>query len=69
MVLFPGKAYDEIAVGDSFGSAMTVTETHLVLAAGLAELRGVCKNQKGEIVVEADGKILLMNRAGQPRRG
>ena len=35
MVLFPGKAYDEIKVGDSFGSAMTVTETHLVLAAGL----------------------------------
>ena len=35
MVLFPGKAYDEIEVGDSFGSAMTVTETHLVLAAGL----------------------------------
>ena len=35
MVLFPGKAYNEIKVGDSFGSAMTVTETHLVLAAGL----------------------------------
>jgi len=35
MVLFPGKAYDEIKVGDSFGSAMTVTETHLVLASGL----------------------------------
>ncbi len=145
-VLFPGKAYDEIAVGDSFGSAMTVTETHLVLAAGLfgdfnplhvnevhgkqsrfgtrilhgpftsalvsapvgmyfggtaiaylehrcqfkapvragdtlattwtiveklakpkhkggiAVLEGVCKNQDGEVVVEADGKILLKNR-------
>ena len=35
MVLFPGKAYDEIKVGDSFGTAMTVTETHLVLASGL----------------------------------
>ena len=35
MVLFPGKAFDEIQVGDNFGSAMTVTETHLVLAAGL----------------------------------
>jgi 3-hydroxybutyryl-CoA dehydratase len=34
MVLFPGKAYDEIKVGDSFDSAMTVTETHLVLASG-----------------------------------
>jgi acyl dehydratase len=146
MVLFPGKAYDEIAVGDSFGSAMTVTETHLVLAAGLfgdfnplhtnelhgkqsrfgsrilhgpftsalvsasvgmyfggtaiaylehtcrfkapvragdtltttwtivekqpkpkhkggiAVLSGLCKNQNGEVVVEADGKILVMSR-------
>lgn len=35
MVLFPGKTYDEIKVGDSFGTSLTVTETHLVLAAGL----------------------------------
>ena len=35
MILFPGKTYDEIQVGESFGSALTVTETHLVLAAGL----------------------------------
>ncbi len=35
MVLFPGKGYNEIKVGDSFGSALTVTETHLVLSAGL----------------------------------
>lgn len=152
MVLFPGKAYDEIEVGDSFGSAMTVTETHLVLAAGLfgdfnplhtneehgkrsrfgsrilhgpftsalvsasvgmyfggtavaylehscrfkapvragdtltttwtiaekrdkpkhrggiAVLRGTCRNQEGEVVVEADGKIPVMNRAEQPPR-
>ncbi len=146
MVLFPGKAYDEVKVGDSFDSAMTVTETHLVLAAGLfgdfnplhtnelhgrqsrfgsrilhgpftsalvsapvgmyfggtaiaylehtcrfkapvragdtltttwtivekhskprhkggiAVLSGVCRNQEGEVVVEADGKILVKNR-------
>ena len=146
MVLFPGKTYDEIKVGDSFGTSMTVTETHLVLAAGLfgdfnplhtnevhgrqsrfgsrilhgpftsalvsapvgmyfggtaiaylehtcrfkapvragdtlttpwtivekqnksrhkggiAVLSGVCRNQEGEVVVEADGKILVMNR-------
>jgi acyl dehydratase len=84
MVLFPGKAYDEIKVGDSFGSAMTVTETHLVLAAGLfgdfnplhtnemhakpkhrggiAVLSGVCRNQQDEVVVEADGKILVKSR-------
>ena len=146
MLLFPGKAFDEIEVGDTFGSALTVTETHLVLAAGLfgdfnplhvnevhgrrsrfgsrilhgpfssalvsapvgmyfggtaiaylehacrfkapvrpgdtltttwtiveklekpkhrggiAVLRGVCRNQNDEVVVEADGKILVMNR-------
>ena len=146
MVLFPGKAFNEIKVGERFGSAMTVTETHLVLAAGLfgdfnplhtneehgrksrfgsrilhgpftsalvsasvgmyfggtaiaylehtcrfkapvragdtltttwtivekqakpkhrggiAVLSGVCTNQEGEVVVEADGKILVMNR-------
>ena len=146
MVLFPGKAFNEIKVGERFGSAMTVTETHLVLAAGLfgdfnplhtneehgrksrfgsrilhgpftsalvsasvgmyfggtaiaylehtcrfkapvragdtltttwtivekqakpkhrggiAVLSGVCTNQESETVVEADGKILVMNR-------
>ncbi len=146
MVLFPGKTYDETKIGDSFGSAMTVTETHLVLAAGLfgdfnplhtnevhgkqssfgsrilhgsftsavaaapvgmyfggtgiaymehacrfkapvragdtltttwtivdkqdkprhkggiAVLSGVCRNQNGEVVVEANGKILVKSR-------
>jgi 3-hydroxybutyryl-CoA dehydratase len=33
--MFPGKHYDEVAVGESFGSSLTITETHLVLAAGL----------------------------------
>jgi acyl dehydratase len=33
--MFPGKHYDEVAVGEIFGSSLTVTETHLVLAAGL----------------------------------
>jgi len=149
MVLFPGKAYDEIKVGETFGSAMTVTETHLVLSAGLfgdfnplhtnelhgkksrfgsrilhgpftsalvsasvgmyfggtaiaylehtcrfkapvragdtltttwtivdklskprhkggiAVLSGVCRNQDGEVVVEADGKILVESRVKQ----
>lgn len=149
MILFPGKGYDEIAVGDSFGSAMTVTETHLVLAAGLfgdfnplhtnelhgrqsrfgsrilhgpftsalvsapvgmyfggtaiaylehtcrfkapvragdtltttwtivekqdkpkhgggiAVMSGSCKNQDGEVVAEADGKLLVRNRGAE----
>ena len=143
--MFPGKAYNEIKVGDTFSSSLTVTETHLVLAAGLfgdfnplhvnerhaadsrfggrilhgpftsalvsapvgmyfhstaiaylehscrflapvkpgdtltttwtitarldkpkhsggiAVLKGECRNQAGTLVVEADGKILVMN--------
>lgn len=146
MVLFPGRGYDETKVGETFGCSLTVTETHLVLAAGLfgdfnplhtnevhgkqsrfgsrilhgpftsalvsapvgmyfggtaiaylehtcrfkapvragdtltttwtivdrldkpkhqggiAVMSGVCKNQLGEIVVEAAGKILVKNR-------
>ena len=34
-MVFHGKWYDEVAIGDSFGSSLTVTETHLVLAAGM----------------------------------
>jgi len=33
--MFTGKHYDEVKVGETFGSSLTVTETHLVLAAGL----------------------------------
>ncbi|HEX9397026.1 MAG TPA: MaoC family dehydratase [Burkholderiales bacterium] len=33
--MFPGKWYDEVAVGDRFGTRITVTEAHLVLGAGL----------------------------------
>ena len=33
--MFPGKYFDQVSVGDHFTSALTVTETHLVLAAGL----------------------------------
>ena len=33
--MFQGKWYDEVKVGDTFGTRVTVTETHLVLAAGL----------------------------------
>jgi acyl dehydratase len=33
--LFQGKWYDEVPVGTRFGTRVTVTETHLVLAAGL----------------------------------
>lgn len=33
--MFPGKSYDEVRIGEKFASSLTVTETHLVLAAGL----------------------------------
>ncbi len=33
--MFPGKAFDETEVGEAFSTSLTVTETHLVLAAGL----------------------------------
>ena len=33
--MFHGKWYDEVAVGERFGTSVTVTETHLVLGSGL----------------------------------
>ncbi len=33
--MFQGKWYDEVAVGQVFGTRVTVTEAHLVLGAGL----------------------------------
>src|SRR5262245_7731877 len=33
--MFPGKWYDEVKVGERFGTRVTVTEAHLVLAAGM----------------------------------
>src|SRR5512139_2148880 len=33
--MFPGKGYNEVKIGESFSSGLTVTETHLVMAAGL----------------------------------
>jgi 3-hydroxybutyryl-CoA dehydratase len=35
MTVFPGKGYNEIKVGDTFGAGITITDAHLVLAAGL----------------------------------
>jgi len=34
-MVFHGKWYDEVDIGDSFGTRLTVTETHLVLGAGM----------------------------------
>ena len=30
-----GKAFDEVAIGETFASALTVTETHIVIGGGL----------------------------------
>ena len=34
-MVFHGKWYDEVKVGDSFASSLTVTETHIVLGSGM----------------------------------
>ncbi len=34
-MVFHGKWYDEVKVGDSFGTSLTVTETHIVLGSGM----------------------------------
>jgi len=33
--MFPGKWYDELAVGERFATSLTVTEAHLVLGSGM----------------------------------
>jgi len=33
--MFPGRAFNELRIGEAFESAMTLTETHIVLGAGL----------------------------------
>ena len=33
--MFPGKWYDEVAIGERFATSLTVTETHLVLGSGM----------------------------------
>jgi 3-hydroxybutyryl-CoA dehydratase len=34
-MVFHGKWYEEVKIGDSFGDSLTVTETHLVLGSGM----------------------------------
>ncbi len=33
--MFQGKWYDDVSVGERFGTSLTVTETHLVLGSGM----------------------------------
>jgi len=34
-MVFHGKWYDEVEIGEHFGTSLTVTETHIVLGAGM----------------------------------
>ena len=36
MAVFPGKGFSEVAIGDTFSDAITITETHFAMGSGLA---------------------------------
>lgn len=57
--MLPGKGYNEISVGDSFESAMTITETHLVLGAGLiGDFNPLHVNQQRAEASRFGGRVL-----------
>ncbi len=59
MTVFSGKAYDQIAVGERFVSALTVTETHLVIGAGLfGDFNPLHVNQDFAQETQFGGRIL-----------
>jgi acyl dehydratase len=89
--MFQGKWYEEVAVGERFGTRVTVTETHLVLGSGMfgdfnplhvdeeqwtvveridkpkqkggiLVMRCESRNQKAELAVEAEAKLLVASR-------
>ena len=33
--MFPGECYDEVKIGERFGTRVTVTEAHIVLGSGM----------------------------------
>lgn len=58
--MFPGKAFDETQIGETFSASLTVTEAHLVLAAGIA-IAYLEHNCHFEAPVRP-GKMLVANR-------
>lgn len=59
MTVFTGKGYNEVKVGDTFGAAITVTETHLVLAAGLiGDFHPLHVNQEFAAQTRFGGRVL-----------
>lgn len=58
-MVFPGKAFNEIEIGDTFGGSMTVTETHIVLAAGMfGDFNPLHINQQFSEQTRFGGRIL-----------
>ena len=58
-MVFPGKAYDEIEIGEQFADALTVTETHLVMAAGMfGDFNPLHVNQQYSESTRFGGRIL-----------
>ena len=59
MTVVTGKGYNEIKVGDTFGAAVTVTDAHLVLAAGLiGDFHPLHVNQQYAEQTRFGGRIL-----------
>ena len=59
MTVLTGKGYNEVKVGDTFGAAITVTETHLVLAAGLiGDFHPLHVNQEFAAQTRFGGRVL-----------
>lgn len=57
--MLQGKHYDDVQVGDSFGTALTITETHLVLAAGLfGDFNPLHVNQQHAVKTRFGARIL-----------
>ena len=52
------------SAGDTLTTTWTIVEKHAKPKhrRGIAVLSGVCRNQQDEVVVEADGKILVKSR-------
>lgn len=59
MTVSTGKGYNEVKVGDTFGAATTITETHLVLAAGLiGDFHPLHVNQEFAAQTRFGGRVL-----------
>lgn len=54
-----------VRAGDTLTTTWTVAEKHPKPhhGGGVVTLAGICRNQRGEVVAEADGKMLVATRA------